>query len=324
MGGQPFCTDPFNRVRVTSEGDVFFCCYQRKTPIGNLLTSSMEEIWDSPLAREIRESTARGVMHKTCLVPCPKAYVPKVKHQPPVEPTPQFLDIDPPNTHCNVGGKKPTLENPACIMCERSVDDYRFEDDRSQSVLPKLAPILPQIKMIHVQGVSEVFWQDLLFKYLETLNFAPFKNSIILSTTSNATVFPPKKQEKWLASAASTGISFSIDAASASTYEKIRILPVYETVLNNIRNYSRLVANTPQHRFRIQNNINTLNLHEVRGMVAFAAEVEADEIEFNLTGGHRTEILINDENRADFIRAYEEATDQGIKDGIKVVFLRPC
>ena len=59
-------------------------------------------------------------------------------------------------------------------------------------------------------------------------------------------------------------------------------------------------------------------------MVAFAAEVKADEIEFNLTGGHRTEILINDKNRADFIQAYEDATDQGKISGIKVVFLRPC
>jgi hypothetical protein len=88
----PYCQDAFSRMRITSEGDVFFCCYQRQHPLGNLQFQSLEEIKNSPLARDIKESIIKGEMHKTCQVmACPHAY--KERHATSTEVIKTFLTI---------------------------------------------------------------------------------------------------------------------------------------------------------------------------------------------------------------------------------------
>ncbi|MDO9183589.1 MAG: SPASM domain-containing protein, partial [Bacteriovorax sp.] len=242
----PYCQDPFNRLRVTSEGDVFFCCFQRKSPIGNLLTNTIDEITNTELAKDIQESVIRGELHKTCQIEaCPHAHVERAAFDVNyIYDTNKlrFLDIDPPNTHCNIGGEKPSESNPACIMCERSLPDYRFETDRSEIVLSKLSA--DKFTNIHIQGVSEPFFQDLIFNYLEKINFKDLPGQT-LSTISNAIVFNKAKQERWLSLATHSGIGFSIDASTLETYLKIRRLNTFDVVLKNIKSYSELIKDIP-------------------------------------------------------------------------------
>src|SRR5581483_4605151 len=115
---EAFCEYPFNRCRVTCEGNVSFCCFMRPDPlqpeadayIGNLLENTFDEIWFGPVAEEIRLATLDGKLHKKCQCPgCP--YLP-LKHPYPKKNIvyneyPNFLEIDLPNTHCNVGGLSP-------------------------------------------------------------------------------------------------------------------------------------------------------------------------------------------------------------------------
>src|SRR5574343_2081159 len=92
--------------------------------IGNILEQNFDDIWLSNLAEEIRQETLDGNLHKKCQCPgCP--YLPLKKPYPKQNVVyneyPTFLEIDLPNTHCNVGGLNPNpITSPACIMCERA------------------------------------------------------------------------------------------------------------------------------------------------------------------------------------------------------------
>jgi MoaA/NifB/PqqE/SkfB family radical SAM enzyme len=56
-----FCPNPFERFEISDKGEVFVCCpsYLPKS-IGNIYDSSVEEIWNSEAASEIRASILDG------------------------------------------------------------------------------------------------------------------------------------------------------------------------------------------------------------------------------------------------------------------------
>jgi MoaA/NifB/PqqE/SkfB family radical SAM enzyme len=290
---QPYCTDAFKRLRVNAEGDVFPCCYQRSQPMGNLFNSSIEEIIHGEFSQDLRFSVSHGILHPSCRIACPQNFRPKTLSVQKFERI-EFLDIDPPNTHCNVGGTQPNEKNPACLMCERDALGYRFEKDSADEVLVKIRPLLSDLKNVHIQGVAEVFWKDLVFDYLDLLEYEKAKAHLHISTTSNATVFTPARQMKWIKRIRSSGIGFSIDAADPETYVKIRRLDMLDKVHEHLLHYTQLLKDHPGHVFRIINNINKLNAAEIYGMVEFANRTCAYEIEFQLTSdnGKCSDIII--------------------------------
>jgi MoaA/NifB/PqqE/SkfB family radical SAM enzyme len=324
---EPFCQDTVSRVRVTSEGDVFFCSFQRSVPIGNLLKDSFESVWNSSLAKDIRFATQTGFIHKACQkMGCPRAYRERTRtDEGYVAPEwPIFLDIDPPNSHCNVGGTRPDEKNPACLMCERALLNYRFEDDRAAEVLPKLKVLVPHIRHLHIQGVAEAFWKDLIFDYLDQIDFHKHRSAITVTTYSNGIEFDVQKQARWLETVENSVITFSIDAASPLTYQKIRRLPEFERVKANIQSYAEMIKKyAGHHSFRMTNNINTLNVSEVRQMVELASSLGAHEVAFDITGGHPPEILMNQKNEHLFIQAEEEIRAVAEKLSQRIFWVRP-
>lgn len=64
------CHYPFDTVRVSSDGSVYTCEYQRE-PIGNLFQSSFEDIWFSEKAENIRQNLVDAKYADICCVDCP-------------------------------------------------------------------------------------------------------------------------------------------------------------------------------------------------------------------------------------------------------------
>ena len=71
MDLEAFCAYPFQRARVTCEGNVAMCCFMRPDPlkseseayIGNVLNNSFDEIWFGEVAESIRKDTLAGKLH---------------------------------------------------------------------------------------------------------------------------------------------------------------------------------------------------------------------------------------------------------------------
>jgi hypothetical protein len=171
--------------------------------------------------------------------------------------------------------------------------------------------------------VAEAFWKDAIFDVLDLLKFDPFKDKIGVSTVTNGTLLNEKTLLRFLERCPRAHLSFSVDAGSPETYRRIRRLDAYPLVVKNIMRVSRLRKAFPCVVLRIQNNINTLNVHEIEEMVRVAARAEANEIEFQPTGGHPQDILVNAENYRLFSNAQALAYAVGKRLGVQVRFLRP-
>jgi hypothetical protein len=322
----PFCEFPFSKVHVHCDGSVFMCCFQQNYPIGNLLTSTIEEVWFGESADAVRSSIMKGNLPPVCHNGgCPYFTLPRwsADHWPERR-LPSILCIDLPNYHCNIGGERPSAKKPACIMCERGLENYKFhEENNLPMILPKIRDLLPHIHSLHVQGVAEAFWKDAIFEVLELLDFEKFKERIIVTTVTNGTILTEQRIQKLIKKCARVHISFSIDAGSQETYRKIRHLNAYDLVLENIKNIIKVKNSFSELGVRIQNNINTLNVHEIVEMVRVAHMTGVDEIEFNPTGGRPVEILVNELNYKTFSNAQRVAELEAKRLGVRATFMRP-
>lgn len=333
MESQAFCPYPFNRVRVTSEGKVAMCCYQRADPalpnddpyIGDLTKNSFDEIWFGDIAEDIRKETIAGNLHKKCQCPgCPFLSMnkPYPKQNFIYNEYPTFLEIDLPNTHCNVGLTNPNESHPACIMCERAAPWFKPEENKLKEVLNKISPLMPNLQQIHIQGLAEPFWKGLIFEVLDDLNFDDYKYKCIVSVNTNGTIFNQKCRSEYLNRCPNSITTFSIDAATPETYKKIRILPLFDKVLENFYAFSKEIVRSRQF-LRVNNNINLINIDEAVSMVKIAANANVNCLEFNPTDGFNREILVNESNCGKFYKTEEEIKAECNRLKVPFTFTRP-
>jgi len=338
MWVQAYCDFPFNRARITSEGWVSMCCFMRPDPlkpledayIGNVFETPFDEIWFGDVAESIRKSTLEGELHSKCNCPgCPYLRPDaRVKRDIVYNEHPNFLEIDLPNTHCNVGGLKPDpIKSPACVMCERSDPNFIPEEDHLMEVLDKIKHIMPNLCQMHIQGIAEPFYQTrekgyLLFDVMDKLEYDKYKNDITISVTTNATLFKESVRREYLDRAPKSITNFSVDAATPETFKAIRIFDCFDKVWDNI--YAFDAERTRDQQFiRIHNNINLMNIHEVRGMVQLAAKAHVEYVEFNPTNGFNHKILVNEDNCGLFTRAEREIIEECELLGVQYNFIRP-
>lgn len=336
---QAFCSYPWTRCRVTCEGNISMCCFMRPDPqqpeseayIGNVLEKSFDEIWFGEIAESIRKDTLEGRVHKKCQTPgCPynsmSAPYPKQKFV--YNEYPVFLEIDLPNTHCNVGGLSPNQEtSPACIMCERAAPFFRPEKDHLFEVIDRIKNIVPNLNQIHIQGIAEPFYETrksghLLFDLLDAVDFDKHAHKITISVTTNGTLMKRNVRQEYLNRIPHSITNFSIDASTPETFKRIRIFDCFDKVLENLYAFAeeRVVA---RQFLRINTNVNTLNVHEVLGIVDIAHKANVNHIEFSPTDGFLTEIFVNEENCGMFAKAHQDIVERCQKLGVSHSFIRP-
>ncbi len=328
LAPKPYCYRPFSDLHVTCEGDAYICCFMNRPDgkIGNLRTSTLPELWHSQVMNDTRDAISRGEFPRLCKesLGCPYYHqARRPGNWGALSKLPTYLELNLPNRHCNIGGNNPSAEQPACIMCERSLANYYFQDDSNfDEVLETIRQTIPSLDLIHIQGWAEPFWKDGIFKVLDRIDFDRCRDSLRVSMTTNATVFTPERQEKLMKRCPNLNVHISIDAATSNTYQKIRRVDMFETVLSNVRHWGQLRRKSPNIYFRIQNNINMLNVNEVVGMVRFAAEVGVNEIEFNPTAGD-FDFVVSRQTAPIFAKAERHARAEADRLGVKLVFLRP-
>jgi len=336
---EAFCGYPWERCRLTAEGNLAMCCFMRPDPlkaeseayIGNVFENSFDEIWFGDIAESIRKDTLAGKLHKKCQTPgCPffSMNLPYPKQQITYNEYPTFLEIDLPNTHCNVGGLHPDPEkSPACIMCERSSPFFRPEKDRLFEMLEKIKYIVPNLHQIHIQGIAEPFYESrqfgyLLFDLLDVLEFDKYANQITVSVTTNGTLMKRNVRQEYLNRVPHSITTFSIDAVNADTFKKIRIFDCLDKVLENLYAFSQERVSARQFT-QIHCNVNTVNVHEICGLVDIAHKANVGCLEFSPTDGFNREIMVNENNCGLFKKAQLDIIDRCEELGVKYKFLRP-
>ena len=271
-----FCNLPWTRFKVGPGGEVTNCCWQQ-IGIGNVLQKSFLDLWtNSNILQQIRKDIKDGDFHSLCseFGSCPymsdanpaewSSWYSNEESTFEYDKYPRMLELDLPNTHCNIGTGIPNDDtNPACIMCARRLEGFVNDTTHLfKDICEKIQFLMPYLERIHIQGYAEPLYKDIVFEVLDWLDFSIFKKKVWLSMITNGMYVNEKTSNRWIESADKTTIMVSIDAGSRETYKKVRVADAYDLVIKNMIKYSKN-RDGEQHKLHINNNINTIKCYVV-------------------------------------------------------------
>lgn len=330
-----FCSLPGTKAILNGDGNLSHCCYQLEQ-LGSILgDKSVLDLWNSPKAKAIRRETAKGNLHPVCKSwnSCPFQVIKKTVHPFAAYEDfeyPTHLEICLPNFHCNIGGENPSPENPACIMCRRNFD-YKKQPAITEILCEKAKPLMPYLRVLYVLGIAEPFWRDAVFNVFSKIGFSDHKHHIQFSTNTNVICLTEKVIERFFDEVAYSDISFSIDAGTPETFQKIRRLDSYHIVLRNLKYYMihrDRNGGRGKHQTVIYNNINMLNVAEMSKMVETAADLRVDKMIMLPTHDQcgsvaLGEILLNQTNIDVFKSNAEAAKKRAEQLGVNLHYSKP-
>lgn len=131
------------------------------------------------------------------------------------------------------------------------------------------------LQELHLQGLGEPMMHP---RFFEMVEYAAQKG-IRVTTNSNVTLLNDRRAERCVTSGLDC-LYISIDAATAETYERIRVRAHFERVVGNLERIvaarRRLGSATP--RLRIVMVIMRQNLHELPALVRMAHQLSIESI----------------------------------------------
>lgn len=329
---QVFCDLPYTKVILTSFGEVSMCCHQA-IQIGKLTKEvGVLDIWDSPLAKEIRSESDKNQLHRICKSgnSCPFLTRERVMRPRSVYRScayPLYLEICLPDKHCNVGGEEPNAEHPACMMCKRNFEAPR-QPDLTDFLCEKAKPLMPYLRYLCVMGIAEPFWKDATFHVLDKLDFHIYKDRIEYTTNTNGILLNERTAKRFFEMVAMSDISWSLDAASRHVHQTLRRLDTFDLVVENLRRWIQLrehYGGREKHKVSIYNNINLLNVHEMSAMVDQAKDIGVDQLimlpTYDQSGIVKLgELMLCDKNVKIFKKASEQAMSRATEIGLSLVY----
>lgn len=285
-----FCEQPFNRIEVNEAGDVFNCCPAwLNKPIGNLLSHSLEDIWNSQTAIQIRES-----IHNGSYKYCNKNLCPRLKNsEMPKENVkdPSILDL--------MLNKKSILKtsptklnccydrscNLKCASCRTNLimhKEFSIDWNKASQIQSQLLPLMGHLEWLEVTGSGDPFASTVFFELLKSLNIRDFPRLKIFLHT-NATLWT---QDRW---SQISGIhqlvkkvDISIDAASEKTYQKVRAHGHFQALLNNLKFISGLKKQGFLDDVKLSFVVQSENFHEIPSFVELAKSLQFDRVLFSM------------------------------------------
>jgi len=163
--------------------------------------------------------------------------------------------------------------NLRCPMCPTTIGlpraPYRT-DLFDLELLPKLERALPSVVRCFLSGGGEPLLHPQFFDIVRLLK----KQGIEVHFNSNATLLDEDRARQVIASGVDT-ISFSIDGATAATYEKIRAPAKFERVTGNIQRLAELKKemNSPRPFLNMQFTVSDFNAREIGRTASLAADL---------------------------------------------------
>lgn len=330
-----YCNLPFAKLILSSTGEVSMCCHQL-TQLGRLTDNTdVLDLWNSPLAKKIRSVTEAGGLHQVCsswnscpfLIKKREVYECYCYRR---QAYPMSIEICLPDSHCNIGGESPDDKNPACIMCKRNWDKPH-QPNLFNFLCSKTKPIMPYLRQISLLGIAEPFWRDAVFQMYENLEFWRYRHQCEFATNTNVICLTEKVTRRFFEETTLSSLGFSFDAASPEVFRKIRRLNAYELVLENAKRYLKMrdeYGGKKNHKVRIYNNINLLNIDEMTKMVETAADLGIDSMTMLPTYNQQGivqlgELMLCDKNVKLFKKASEDAMKRAKELGINLHYSSP-
>lgn len=325
-GAKLFCQNPFEIMEIHPEGTVYICCpnWNKYYSIGNVFDNTLEEVWNSEKARELR----KRVLNNDYSL-CDKEACPYLKQK--EFPRPRRMQMRKKflwwkeNIECSEYMKKgPILVklsydpecNIACKMCRDKI--IRLSDEELDLYNSKIdsffLPLLKDVRLLEINANGDAFasrHSRLLIKKVakkyRNIKF-DFQTNGILCT---------KNMFKQLGVSTNRidTIRISIHAATAQTYSKIvpngdKLFPV---ILENLKYLSNERRNK-KFRLFVHFVVSAINYKEIPDFIKLAENYSALPFFWQLRKIH---YKYNCENNDDFIVKPSHSLHSDLKEVLK-------
>lgn len=290
-----FCAKPFTWFEVSRgerEGDVFLCCPSwLDTPIGNLDEQSVEELWNGPVAQQIRATILDGSFSMCRRDRCPflqtetgpvqpRAEVNDTLLRAAIEDNLLVLPYGPREINCCYD-RSCNLSCPSCrtgILVETNRRDQISEIQRKIST-----DALPGAEFLSITGSGDPFGSPFFRQWLRSMRREDMPALRHMHLHTNALLWTPAMWETLSPDirALVHSTEISIDAARAETYAINRRGGDFAVLLRNLDFVSTLRRDGPITELSIHMVVQQNNFREMPEFVALGRRVGADRIYFS-------------------------------------------
>ena len=245
------CTRPFEWFEIHPDGSVFLCCPAwLKRPAGNLLAQPVAEIWNGPVAQEVRKSILNGSFHNCSRKTCPNLSESRGPVQLPAQIKDQSVReailrrrsrLDFPPRHLNLCfDHSCTLACPSCREKIRQAGGKELE--RVQQVNRVVREeLLPWAHSVTLSGFGDPFGSPTYLNLLRELNITDFPLLREVRLHSNGLLLNPRQWDSLSGlQPLVSELEISIDASTEPTYRQNRPGGCFATLLENLDFLSQL------------------------------------------------------------------------------------
>ncbi|MCD7779372.1 MAG: radical SAM protein [Candidatus Gastranaerophilales bacterium] len=227
-----FCSQPFNRIEIYENGDVFNCCppFVNYYSIGNIFKSSFDEIWNGDKVKELREKLLKEDF-SLCADICNRKFSTEENNHGytvSVNEYPEEISISSDNT-CNV----------CCRICREHNYTTKFNKETLNEEVENIwLPIFKNAKLLRFGCSGEPF-----ASYKETLiikKTAQKYGSLKFHFHTNGILADEQKLKELCVYDRIDTITVSLHSASRGTYNKIIRGGNYDKVMQNLKLYSKM------------------------------------------------------------------------------------
>jgi MoaA/NifB/PqqE/SkfB family radical SAM enzyme len=281
-----FCTYPFEMLETTPNGDVYVCCQSwLPVPIGNVEQQSAEEIWNSPIAQELRGSILDGSYRYCSKMHCSRisnGWLPAIDSPEAKQWTAQPVEA------VLAGPRQVILShdqscNLACPSCRK---DFILANKEQQESLDQVMdrfvmPVLHGADTVRITGSGDPFASNHFRRIMKAISRDDFPRlSIDLHTNGQLW-----NQRAWTELGLSSLVrraEISIDAAGPETYAVIRRGGDFNRLLDNLAFVKTLRDGGEIAHLAISFVVQSGNFREMPDFVRLGEQFGADLIIFNM------------------------------------------
>lgn len=232
------CRAPFAQLHFMPDGNVAVCSKSTKRWLGNVAEHRILDLWRSPATQSIRAELAQNRFPAGCELCAEHMRRENVRNNPlldfdrvdvshdgqwPVRLSIAFSDL------CNLGCRHCSPDLSSVLRTRAGLPSHpRVYGD---AFFAQLAELMPHVRDISLLG-GEPFLHEEMFRLCELLlaRGAPHPN---LHVTTNGTVWNARLAR--LAAVLPMQIAVSIDAATAATFERLRVGARFDRVMANVQ-----------------------------------------------------------------------------------------
>lgn len=292
-----FCRAPFEKIELTSTGDVFLCCpgWVAK-PVGNLQANTLAEVWNSDAAKSLRTSVTDGSFSQCSSSMCPHLqaldsgarqapYSPIERRDAPSSELARKIENGfVPTGPLVVNAAFDLTCNLSCPSCRKTLIVARpgtIEGQRADKTAGRLIEVLPRLRRLKLAGNGDPFASRAYWKVLTSMDRETHPQLRVVLHT-NAIMFTPDRwKELHKAHGLIDIVEVSVDAASGETYALNRRGGSFETLLERLDFISKLRSENQLQKFLLSFVVQANNFHEMPAFIELGRKLKADTIIFS-------------------------------------------